>query len=172
MGRTKSESAADRKMPYAIFRVLVNKEGSYTSEIAEELDKSQGFVSEEIKHLESLDITKRYNVEGSNAKGRQIDWEKLPSLAADLWEINDVKTVEISEKFLKQYIKFYAREKESSTLHRMLVDDLQLGLEIQEEIDELPEDLGDNLEGMLEQRGSVSPHRFVEYALQGDKNNE
>lgn len=116
MARVKSENAITRELDYKLIRRLISEDGDYSSNIADDFDKTSGVISEYLSNLREIDLVEKQregqkvmyyaNIEGlHNQQAQMLNFEDIPP------------------EFLENYIQLYASFHTSSTIRKMLRDD-------------------------------------------------
>lgn len=162
----------ESKAAYQVFAHMIkNGMKTYGSEAAEKTGRSRGSCGDALKSLFE------YNLAEKNRKGNTVwyktDTEKIKEYFNELWESESDYIPEISDELLQEYIEIYVRDNYSSTIKKMLVEDLFIALQLLHEQGELPEDLDQEYMRLDEYYvGPSSPSKHLKLALEETETRE
>jgi predicted transcriptional regulator len=165
MARVSEDSVIRTQRSYSIFRLIARQpEGSYSTEISDELDRSQGYVSEHISKLESAGLIEK------GKKGKAQYYVLNPEGAIRHMNSFFDFEVNIPEDMIVRYIRSYLRVNKKGTIKRMLREDFVSIFSAYQEVEDIPDFLQefldhDELEGFDKSFFDIAKHSLEEDSI-------
>ena len=136
MTRNYKEESLTSPLSYRILRNIAEADGAaYPSKVAEDLGSTYQTINNYMRGLRKWGVIKKSRKEGKK-QYYKIDYSAFNELFVSLWCSNEKdfsKIEELPEKFdslLQNYIFYYLKYSEESTIEKMIIEDFYVGLPV------------------------------------------